>query len=88
MATEKDDSEPLLRNLARWKLSRARKRWHATHAPSFFDTSNFADCVIHTDKEEFKLHRVIMSAQSDYFKTAFNGKWKVSLDTRSGFDLV
>jgi len=39
--------------------------------------STFADFVIKCGKKEYKVHRFILSCHSKYFKTCFEGKFKV-----------
>ncbi|KAH6952241.1 BTB/POZ protein [Fusarium avenaceum] len=44
----------------------------------YYNTDAFSDVAITCDGQEFKAHRVILSAHSKYFTKALNGEWKES----------
>lgn len=47
---------------------------------SQLSTGQFHDFVVHCkDEHEFKLHRIIVAAQSDFFKAAVGSNFAVSL---------
>lgn len=45
---------------------------------SFFLSSQFSDLVIKTTEQEFKVHKLIVCAQSEYFAQVYKGDWAVS----------
>ncbi|KAJ5938796.1 BTB/POZ protein [Penicillium verhagenii] len=47
---------------------------------SFFKSSQFTDLVIATEEQEFKVHRVVVCGQSEYFARLYNGKWTETTD--------
>jgi len=56
---------------------------------SYFNTDTFVDAVVVCGDHEFKVHRIVLSAHSNYFATELNGKWKESDErkvTISDFD--
>ncbi|OXV11874.1 hypothetical protein Egran_00364 [Elaphomyces granulatus] len=47
-----------------------------TTLKDFFDTSKFSDLVIRTEDQEFKVHKIVVCGQSEYFACLLSGKWK------------
>ncbi|KAM5432313.1 hypothetical protein McanMca71_007888 [Microsporum canis] len=43
---------------------------------SYFDSSKFTDLVIRTVDDDFKVHKVVVCGQSEYFTRLFDGDWK------------
>ncbi|KAH8728537.1 BTB/POZ domain-containing protein [Phaeosphaeriaceae sp. PMI808] len=46
--------------------------------PSFFDSEGLSDGVIKCGKREFRIHRLVLCAQSSYFTKVFTGDFKES----------
>ncbi|KIW14288.1 hypothetical protein PV08_07070 [Exophiala spinifera] len=53
---------------------------------SFFNSPKFSDFAIKVGDREFKVHKIVICGQSDYFDRLFEGKWKEVLEDSS--DLV
>lgn len=47
---------------------------------SFFKTSKFSDLIIQTGDQEFKVHKIVVCGQSEYFARLLSGNWKVGKD--------
>ncbi|KGO37196.1 Uncharacterized protein PEX1_065780 [Penicillium expansum] len=47
---------------------------------SFFISSQFSDLVVKTEEQEFKLHRLIVCGQSEYFARLYQGNWAETAD--------
>lgn len=47
----------------------------------YYDFPTLSDGTITCAGKEFRIHRVVLSAQSKFFSTAFQGKWKVRVMT-------
>lgn len=45
---------------------------------SHYNTDALCDAVVVCEDREFQVHRVILSAHSEYFAKALGGAWKVS----------
>jgi hypothetical protein len=52
-----------------------------TNAFSYFESSKYSDAIIRCKGQEFKVHKVVLCAQSKYFSKAFDGTWKVCFST-------
>ncbi|KAI8668585.1 hypothetical protein NCS57_00670100 [Fusarium keratoplasticum] len=48
----------------------------------YYNTDTLSDAVVVCNGQEFKVHRVILSAHSKYFATALNGNWKESSEKK------
>ncbi|KIX08720.1 uncharacterized protein Z518_03377 [Rhinocladiella mackenziei CBS 650.93] len=48
----------------------------ALRLKSFFNSSKFSDFTIKVDDRDFRVHKIIMCGQSEYFDRLFNGDWK------------
>lgn len=46
---------------------------------SFFDSSKFTDFTIRTAEDDFKVYKVVVCGQSEYFTCIFDRNWKVYL---------
>ncbi|KAI8633609.1 BTB/POZ protein [Xylariaceae sp. FL1651] len=44
----------------------------------YFDNDVFSDATIRCGEQEFKVHALILSAQSEFFAKSFSGPWKES----------
>ncbi|KAM6513557.1 hypothetical protein FALCPG4_015951 [Fusarium falciforme] len=47
-----------------------------------YNTNTFSDAVVACDGQEFKVHRMILSAHSKYFAKELNGNWKESSEKK------
>ncbi|GBF63942.1 hypothetical protein TMEN_6610 [Trichophyton mentagrophytes] len=47
-----------------------------TSLKSFFNSSKFTDFTIRTAEDDFKVHKVVVCGQSEYFTHIFDGNWK------------
>ncbi|KAK2739466.1 hypothetical protein FQN55_009431 [Onygenales sp. PD_40] len=45
-----------------------------------FDSSKFADLTIKTSEKEFKVHKIVLSCQSEYFARMLGGEWKETVN--------
>lgn len=61
-------------------------REYASIAPSYiqfanasrcFESSKYSDATIHCGDQKFKVHKIVLCAQSKYFSKIFDGDWKV-----------
>ncbi|OJJ42337.1 hypothetical protein ASPZODRAFT_162257, partial [Penicilliopsis zonata CBS 506.65] len=43
----------------------------------FFVSGQFSDLTIHSTDQEFKVHRLVVCGQSEYFSLLFSKKWAV-----------
>ncbi|KAK7177377.1 BTB/POZ domain-containing protein, partial [Paraphaeosphaeria sporulosa] len=50
------------------------------HVVSYFNSPSLSDGVIQCEEEQFKIHKLVLCAQSKFFSTAFNGEWKESAE--------
>ncbi|EEH06202.1 BTB/POZ domain-containing protein [Histoplasma capsulatum G186AR] len=48
-----------------------------------FHSSKFTDITIQAGEEEFKVHKLILSGQSEYFSRMFSAEWKLEDDPRT-----
>ncbi|EER37491.1 BTB/POZ domain-containing protein [Histoplasma capsulatum var. duboisii H88] len=48
-----------------------------------FHSSKFTDITIQAGEEEFKVHKLILSCQSEYFSRMFSAEWKLEDDPRT-----
>ncbi|KAK2765273.1 hypothetical protein FQN53_006927 [Emmonsiellopsis sp. PD_33] len=46
----------------------------------YLDSSMFVDFTIKTSEKEFKVHKIILSSQSEYFERMLGGEWKESVN--------
>ncbi|OAP59879.1 hypothetical protein AYL99_04881 [Fonsecaea erecta] len=49
---------------------------------SFFGSPKFSDFTIKVDEREFKVHKIVIYGQSEYFNRLFNSDWKEALDNK------
>ncbi|KAF1993612.1 hypothetical protein P154DRAFT_477289 [Amniculicola lignicola CBS 123094] len=49
--------------------------------PDYLDSARLSDGAIQCGDKEFKIHKLVLCAQSTYFSKAFNGEWKESVDS-------
>ncbi|KAJ5911273.1 BTB/POZ domain-containing protein [Penicillium subrubescens] len=43
----------------------------------FFNSESFSDITIISGSQSFHAHKLVLSAQSDYFASIFSGPWKM-----------
>jgi hypothetical protein len=48
-----------------------------TDGQRFFNSNTFSDITIISGGQSFHAHKVVLSAQSDYFATLCSGSWNV-----------
>ncbi|KAI8648938.1 BTB domain-containing protein [Fusarium sp. Ph1] len=48
----------------------------------YYNAAALSDAAVVCDDQEFKVHRVILSAHSKYFATELNGSWKESAEKK------
>ncbi|EMD86655.1 hypothetical protein COCC4DRAFT_33157 [Bipolaris maydis ATCC 48331] len=48
--------------------------------PEYYDSPTLSDGTITCDGKEFRIHKIVLSAQSKFFSNAFEGKWKESVE--------
>ncbi|KAF2803436.1 uncharacterized protein BDZ99DRAFT_526784 [Mytilinidion resinicola] len=48
--------------------------------PDYFNSLSLSDGIIQSDDKEFRIHKLVLCAQSKYFSKAFTGDWKESAD--------
>ncbi|OJZ80027.1 hypothetical protein ASPFODRAFT_38456 [Aspergillus luchuensis CBS 106.47] len=53
---------------------------------SYFLSSAFSDLTIHTKDQEFKVHRLVICGQSEYFSRLCQGDWKETADNAVHFE--
>ena len=46
-----------------------------------FKSFKHSDAIIHCGGQKFKVHKIVLYAQSKYFSKIFDGDWKVCLST-------
>ncbi|XP_014550323.1 hypothetical protein COCVIDRAFT_115774 [Bipolaris victoriae FI3] len=48
--------------------------------PEYYDSPTLSDGIITCAGKEFRIHKIVLSAQSRFFSNAFEGKWKESVE--------
>jgi hypothetical protein len=48
---------------------------------SCLESSQYSDATIRCEGREFKVHKIVVCTQSEFFSKAFNGDWKRSTGT-------
>ncbi|RYP39208.1 hypothetical protein DL767_002316 [Monosporascus sp. MG133] len=60
-------------SLAEVGIAKVLGRWC-----SYFNADTFSDATVRCSGKEFKVHKLVLSAQSEFFSKAFTGDWKES----------
>lgn len=50
---------------------------------SFLVLPKYSDLVVRCEGRDFKVHKVIVCGQSEFFSTICDGDWKVQIETES-----
>ncbi|KAK2812812.1 hypothetical protein FQN50_001141 [Emmonsiellopsis sp. PD_5] len=67
-------------NINQWKYNPLQALLAGFELKRYFDSSNFADLTIKTSEKEFKVHKIILASQSEYFARMLGGEWKETVD--------
>ncbi|KAI9932487.1 hypothetical protein ASPWEDRAFT_166141 [Aspergillus wentii DTO 134E9] len=48
----------------------------------FFNTSQFSDLVVQTTEQDFKVHKLVICGQSEYFSLMYSKEWKETAENK------
>ena len=58
------------------------------NSPRYYDSPKLSDGTITCAGKEFRIHKIVLSAQSKFFSNAFEGDWKVRVIAIAGLFLT
>nr|XP_002119669.3 ankyrin repeat and BTB/POZ domain-containing protein 1 isoform X1 [Ciona intestinalis] len=71
-----NDIKNLIKNWKQVHTRGLRRERHYDMMRSLLDKGSFYDVIMNVHGRQFKVHRYILSARSEYFADAFSNKWK------------
>jgi len=75
-----DPFDALHASLKKYSLVSNALWLHDANTFSSFSSSKYSDLVIRCEGQDFKVHKVVVCGQSDYFASICDGEWKVRIE--------